>query len=334
MGFQQAGFDVRLGVDNNLASVRTFEHNLHARAESFDLFRVGGGRIMEAAGLYEGELSLLLGCPPCQGFSALGDMVMDDERNILVHKFVNIVLAARPTFFAFENVPGLEERDYYYGRMLRKLTLHGYKIQRQVVDMRDYGVPQRRYRLVTVGCTDRKMMKDFHFPPPTYGPDIGNGRWRRWRTVREEIGDLPRLAPGQRSKIPNHEVGRHNELMMNRIRSIPKNGGSWNSLPDDLKYSCHQRGNAGFHDILGRMCWDEPAPTITTGCCNPSKGRFLHPRQNREISVREAARLQTFPDSFIFPDSRTDATRQIGNALPPRFARILGERIAMALEQR
>ncbi len=286
---------------------------------------------MEAAGLYEGELTLLLGCPPCQGFSALGDMKEGDERNTLVHKFVEVVLTTRPLFFAFENVPGLEEHDYYYGRMLRKLGIGGYRICRQVVDMRDYGVPQRRRRLVTVGCSNRDLMRRFCFPEPTYGAELGNGRWRRWKTVRDTIWDLPRIGAGCKATIPNHEAGVHNALIMERIKKIPKNGGSWSSLPDNLKYKCHQKANTGFKDIMGRMSWDEPSPTITTGCCNPTKGRYLHPRQNREISIREAARLQTFPDEFIFPDSKTDACKQIGNALPPFFARKIGERIAMAL---
>lgn len=331
LGFQQAGFEVKLGVDNNTSSLSTFSRNLRAKTEEFDLFRVGGQRIMESAELYRGELTLLLGCPPCQGFSALGDMREDDERNQLVHKFVNIVLTTKPLFFAFENVPGLEEQDQYYGRMLRKLIIGGYGIERQVVDMRDYGVPQRRKRLVTVGCSDRKLMKRFIFPIPTYGSELGNGRWRRWETVRNAIEDLPRIGAGCKSKIPNHGAGVHTALIMERIKKIPKNGGSWTSLPDDLKYECHRKENAGFKDIMGRMHWDEPSPTITTGCCNPTKGRYLHPRQNREISVREAARLQTFPDDFIFPDSKTDACRQIGNALPPFFARKIGERIAIVL---
>jgi len=328
LGFKQAGFNLRLGVDIDVASLTTYTNNIKSKTFVSDLFKSGAEEILDKSGLMSGETTTILGCPPCQGFSSLGTMDEEDPRNGLVGKFVDVVAGVRPDFFTFENVPGVADHDKYFGSMIRRLQRRGYSLKFTVVDMRDYGVPQRRARLVCVGGRDKKAMKRFHFPEPTHHV-TGAGGLRNWATVRETISDLPEIRPWESSKIPNHKVGRHGPLISERILHIPVNGGSRSDLPKRLQYGCHSRTD-GFKDVLGRMNWDEPSPTITTGCFNPTKGRFLHPEQDREISMREAARLQTFPDTFIFPEATTIAARQIGNAFPPLFAGLLAERIKTA----
>ena len=331
-GFSDAGFDVRLGVDVDSRNTSLFSENLGANAVPMDLFESGPEEILYAAGLSKGEADLMIGCPPCQGFSSLGKMKSNDERNELVGRFGDIVAGVKPRFIAFENVPGIRNHPVYFIPLTRRLQRLGYKLQYRPLDMRDYGVPQRRTRLVCVGSRDERAWRAFDPPSPTHSEIPMYGK-KRWATVRDAIADLPPLKSGERSDIPNHEAGTHSDSIMAKIRAVPKDGGSRSDLPESMWYDCHKKGGkaAGFKDVLGRMAWDEPSPTITTGCFNPTRGRFLHPEQDRAISIREAALLQTFPMSYKFSPYKTVAAVQIGNALPPRFAGILGKSIYDAL---
>jgi len=212
-----------------------------------------------------------------------------------------------------ENVPGLAENGRYF--VFRKgLESLGYHVKWDVLNTVDFGVPQRRRRLVLLAS----MLGE-----PAFAPKATS-----YRTVRQFIG---KLTPPERSRDPLHNYSiQRSKKVTDLIRRIPRNGGSRMALGLKDQLPCHQRLD-GFWDVYGRMAWDKPAPTITGGCINPSKGRFLHPRANRAITLREAALLQTFPKTYRFPldKGRYPVALLIGNALPPEFIR----RHAIALRE-
>jgi DNA (cytosine-5)-methyltransferase 1 len=213
-----------------------------------------------------------------------------------------------------ENVPGLAE-DIRLSRAIGRLERAGYSIVSNVLDAADYGVPQRRRRLVMLGILDGEV---FQAAPATQKP-----------TVREAISHLPR--PHQSDDALHNHGEQRTDRIRKRIASIPPEG-SLTQLGPAEQLACHRR-SSGFYDVYGRMRWDQPAPTITGGCINPSKGRFLHPQQDRAITLREAALLQSFPADYLFPLDRGKyhAATLIGNALPPLFAQHQAQALASAL---
>jgi DNA (cytosine-5)-methyltransferase 1 len=257
-------------------------------------------------------IHLLAGCPPCQGFSSVRrlnrDEPIQDDRNNLILEYVRLVTALKPYTIMMENVPGLIKYDLF-DKAILELKNAGYEwIDYKIVNVRDYGVPQNRRRLVLVGSRlgEINVAKEINIT----------------RTVRDAIGHLP--IPSK-SKDEAHKIfPKHNPEVQERIRLTPKNGGSRKDLPEKYTLKCHKRKNVGFNDIYGRLRWDDYSTTITGGCLNPSKGRFLHPEQNRCISAREAALLQSFPSTYQFPPDtpRTNLALMIGNALPPNFSYI------------
>jgi len=329
IGFRSAGFKIKLGVDNDQLALKCYSKHLEVPTLAADIMTVGADDILNAAGMEGFGPDVVIGCPPCQGFSRLSRVGEADPRNALVERFAAMVEGLGPKFIAFENVPGLDGKSHFL-EMTSMLSDIGYSLVKREVEMEEYGVPQRRRRLVCVGTNDPEMAARYRFPLPYYGE--GNGRGLPKATVRGAISDLPTLLAGGSSGIRNHAAPVHGDLMTRRIAAVAHDGGSRSALPKELQYGCHLRNpGAGFRDVLGRMSWDAPSPTITTGCYTPSKGRFVHPDQDRGITMREAARLQTFPDSFIFPEERTLAARMIGNALPPLFAFKLGRSIMRVL---
>jgi DNA (cytosine-5)-methyltransferase 1 len=226
-----------------------------------------------------------------------------DERNRLIYDFLRFARVLRPKSIMLENVPGLGEGNRIK-RFCDALTRLGYNWEQRVVNAADYGVPQRRRRFLLLASRVGAVA----LPTPT----------AQASTVREAIGDLPvpKKSDDTLHNLPEQRAPHVRAL----IRQIPKNGGSRSSLPKSLQLDCHIRSN-GFYDVYGRMSWDDVAPTITSGCTNPSKGRFLHPTQNRAITLREAALLQTFPTSYFFSLKRgkEHVAAMIGNALPPRM---------------
>lgn len=272
-----------------------------------DIRRLSPQKVMRRLDLEPGELDLLAGCPPCQGFSTLrthrrGSSVKD-ARNGLVAQFARFAEALLPKALMMENVPGLES-DRRLGLMLRRLERLGYQLTAGVLDARDYGVPQRRRRLVILGARGAAVT----FAEPH----------AQMRTVRDAFAGL---AEAGRSGDELHDHGeRRSAAVRELIDDIPPNGGSRRMLGPERQLPCHRRLE-GWFDVYGRMAWDQPAPTITSGCINPSKGRFLHPEENRAITLREAALLQSFPGDYRLPLTRGKyrAADLIGNALPPRF---------------
>jgi DNA (cytosine-5)-methyltransferase 1 len=319
VGLKAAGFEVLGAIDNEPLAVEAYRANHpEVRVWKGDVAALDPVKLVAEIGIGPGELDLLAGCPPCQGFSTIRtrrkSINVPDKRNRLVAHFARWAELLQPRALMMENVPGLAD-DIRLRRLVRRLERAGYGVTYGILDAADFGVPQRRARFVllaTLGMT-------VPFAPVA----------RSRRTVRQAIG---RLALPERSTDPLHNHGEiRSTEVRERIAAIPAEG-SLRLLGKEHQLECHRRTN-GFYDIYGRMAWDEPAPTITGGCINPSKGRFLHPEQNRAITLREAALLQSFPPDYKLPLDRGKyrAAELIGNALPPRFVERHAGQLAKAL---
>jgi len=310
LGLKQAGFHVVWAVDEDSLSVETYRINHpEVLVRETDIRRLDANEVRSELGLARGELGLLAGCPPCEGFSTLrtlnGSKRVTEAKNDLVLEFLRFIHAFEPRAIMLENVPALAN-DERFAVLLQDLSAMGYRAEHRILNAADYGVPQRRRRLIVLA--GRSSAIPFAVPDPNR------------RTVRDAIGGLRGVG---RSGDPLHDLRAHRKVSVRRlIRSIPANGGSRLALGETKQLACHRECD-GFRDIYGRMAWDETAPTITSGCINPSKGRFLHPSRHRAVTLREAALLQTFPGDYVFSLRRGKyaVADLIGNALPPEFVR-------------
>ena len=330
LGLRQARFRVAAALDVAPLAIESYRMNFpRVPLVLADIRDVRGADLLRTAGLAPGELDLLAGCPPCQGFSALRtkwrQSAVEDDRNDLILEFLRLVRESRPRLVLMENVPGLA-RDALFSRFVEGLRELEYGVDSDVLDSADYGEPQRRRRLVLVAAQGTQ-------------PQIVQGASES-RSVRDAIGTLTERAG--RSGDPLHDHGeRRAEAIRAIIEAIPKDGGSRADLDEEDQLECHRkaavRGDGWGRDCYGRMAWDKPAPTITGGCVNPGKGRFLHPEENRAITLREALMLQGFPKNYRLSLSRGKyaAAELAGNAIPPAFvkaqARVL-RRIPAATE--
>lgn len=285
------------------------------------------------------KADVVIGGPPCQGFSLLNKNKKADPRKQLWRPFIEVVLRSGAEVFVMENVPQLKDSPEHED-IVREAERHGFEIASDILSAADYGVPQRRHRFFIVGCTftDPKCV----FPPKRthYNPSNGiirslfrlNGEHvdnpEPWRTVKDVIGDLPEPKGTEIRRAEDPPLDLHfgrnpTALSMKRYRAIPKQGMNRFTLQEvapDLTPACWIRKTSGGTDLFGRLWWDRPAFTIRTEFFKPEKGRYLHPVKHRPITHREAARLQTFPDSFKFCGSKIEIARQIGNAVPPLLA--------------
>ncbi len=256
------------------------------------------------------KIHLLAGCPPCQGFSSIRRLnrmePVSDDRNSLIMEYVRLVKAIKPLTIMMENVPGLIHYDLFKKAVDILQNDLKYHVEYKVVNVKDYGVPQSRRRLVLVGS----RLGEIKVAPPV----------KDKKTVRDIIGNLP--LPKESEDALHKIFPTHTPKVQERINLTPKDGGSRKDLPEKYILECHKGDNIGFNDVYGRLRWDDYSTTMTGGCLNPSKGRFLHPEQNRNISAREAALLQSFPPNYIFPVDapRSNIALMIGNALPPKFS--------------
>src|SRR5690348_5946174 len=311
LGLKQAGFKVLGAVElDPLAAVTYTRNHPEVTVWNTDVRGLRAKAIMRKLGLKRGTLDLLAGCPPCEGFSSLrtlnGGRRVIDRRNDLILQLLRFVRVSRPKAVMMENVPGLM-RNKRFSVFRRRLERLGYRCNVAVLNAADYYVPQRRCRMILLAGLGTQV---------PFG-----GVARSHRTVRDAISDLAHTTNSRRDRLhrPMERRGRRVESM---IKAVPKNGGSRADLPPRFRLKCHQTCS-GFKDVYGRMSWDDVAPTITSGCVNPSKGRFLHPSKNRAITLREAATLQTFPRRYFFSleKGKFAAAEMIGNALPPEFVR-------------
>lgn len=316
-GLRDAGFDILSAVELDAASLASYRLN-HPDVDIVgrDIRRVDPQELIAGHGIGPGDLDLLTACAPCQGYSSLNTKrKRDDERDDLVLDVLRFVDALRPKTVAFENVPRLGSQERF-GMFVDRLRMLGYGVRFGVVDAADHGVPQRRRRLLAMavaGVPD----DDVRWPVPD--PE--------GRTVRSAFADLPELG----TETLHHDRV-YPDVVLERIRHIAKPGGSRDSLPPHLRLACHDRiRSSAATASYGRMLWDEPSPTITSRCTVPSCGRFIHPDQDRAITLREAARLQAFllnqfgePYAFDLTYGRGAVARQIGNAVPVALAQAIG----------
>lgn len=329
-GLREAGLEIALGLDNDVEAARTFGANF-AEAEFVcaDIEAVPEESFDEIVGLWEDHPLLFNACAPCQLFSRQrrGDAARDDRRLGLLNDVLRFVGRHRPELVLAENVPGLRDGSVGRGIFLqftRALTELGYHTDHSVVRSQDYGVPQRRARLMLLAS----RLGPVEPPVRTHGPGTEQPSYA---TVADWIRDLPEISAGEsHSLVPNHRAARLSPLNLQRIRATPP-GGGWRNLPPHLLPDSRKSGFTGFTDVYGRLRWDSPAPALTTRCISYSNGRFGHPEQDRAISVREAACLQTFPLDFVFVGNLNSQARQVGNAVPALLAQQFGEHIARHL---
>jgi len=317
-----AGFKVIGAVDSDPVSVDTYRIN-HPEVHTWkrDIRELSLSEVKRKLGMSTGSLDLLAGCPPCQGFSNIRThrscVEVSDPRNDLIFEFLRFVKGLEPRAIMLENVPGLAENGRFK-KFCNRLRKMGYVVNYRILNAANYGVPQRRYRLICLAGRNNKI--DF---AESVSPK---------KTVRDTIFDLP--EPGNTGDLLHDLPEKRTEKVMSIIRRIPKNGGSRMDLGYHDQLPCHKRCN-GFKDIYGRMKWDDVSPTITSGCFNPSKGRFLHPEQDRAITLREAALFQSFPKEYKFSiiGGKNKLGSMIGNALPAVFIKSHATKVAEYLSR-
>lgn len=321
LGLRQAGWDVTVAFDHDPVSVDTYRRNLGQHTHLLDAESVSGEDLMRLANLSPGECDLLAGGPPCQGFSLQRRGARQDPRNRLSMLFLQWVKDLRPKAFLIENVPAITT---VRGREVLQAVADtvadlGYGLNITTVNAVDYGAAQNRRRAFIVGMSDQR---EFQWPP------VSQIR----RNVRDAIGDLPSppLDGSCHPSVPNHyREARLSAKNIARIRAVPE-GGNRLDLPEHLWLECHKTGHRHL-DTYGRLAWNQPSGTITARFDSFTRGQFGHPVEDRSITLREGARLQGFPDNFIFLGNREEGARMIGNAVPPPLARSFGVALAAQL---
>ena len=335
LGLQRSGFDVITGFDLDPVCIRTLRQNPHYVGHQVHQADVRGmldGYLLKTAGIKRGELDLLAGGPPCQGFSIQRTTGTDeDARNLLVHDYGDLILEVLPRFFIIENVPGIggARGREVLALFVSRMKSEGYAIHQTVLDAQDFRVPQRRRRFLIVGeLSPESSDVCFQWPKPKVGPPV---------SVRDAISDLPSPpADGaEHPDYPNHRADRLSPLNRRRMEALQPGEGRVN-LPDDLLADCHRVSAevVGHRNVYGRMEWDDVAPTITARFDSFTRGKFGHPTETRSISLREGARLQTFPDDYVFTGTKVEVARQIGNAVPVLLAESIGRSVASTLRRR
>jgi DNA (cytosine-5)-methyltransferase 1 len=321
-GLLEAGITVSAGIDiDEQAEYAFVKNNPGTQFLCWDVARKNYPSIER---LFDTDkVRLLAGCAPCQPFSRLTNGRSEHLAWDLLDNFGRFIVGILPELVTMENVPELADRGRdVFNRFVRTLERQGYFVDWRLVRCVEYGIPQARQRLVLLASR--------------LGPiSVPEGSYRcpsQWKTVRETIGNLPPLASGEEDpNDPLHAAALLSPLNLERMRATPHDGGTRRGWPDHLVLACHRRETGrSYGSIYARMWWDKPAPTMTTLCTGIGNGRFGHPEQDRAITLREAALFQSFPRTYEFWPrerklNRKAVGRMIGNAVPPRLAKALGE---------
>lgn len=344
LGFKRAGYDVLMAIDNERSSCETYDRNFpDAEVRNLDVRRVDWSALLVEKNLVAGELEVLIGGPPCQGFSSAGKRFWDDPRNDLLKSYVGALEAIRPKWFVMENVEGLltMNNGEYLLCAIDAFVRLGYQVRLEKVYAHEYGVPQRRKRVIIVG---NNLGIDFQFPVPT--TPISGAIFRDSRNTFEvAVGDLPRpvVIASHREATNTFPQGHYfipqTGLNKQRIQALLP-GQTMKDLPGELQHDSFKRRafrrvkdgmptdrRGGAPSGLKRLIASEPSLTITSA----STREFVHPSEDRCLTIRECARLQGFPDGFEFFGSAADQIQQIGNAIPPLLAEVFARHIRQNL---
>ena len=320
-GLIDSGINVVKGYDLDYKASETYEkNNQNSRFFSMDITKLKRKDLIDGIDR-KNNYFLLAGCAPCQPFSLINQKeVSKYGRKNLILKFGKLIRETIPDFVFMENVPGLvnSKGKKIFKKFLSILKKEKYFYDFKILNTMDYGVPQRRKRLVLIASKHSEVK----IPEETHGDSEEKLPFMKLKGILKKY---PRLKAGKKNPlVPNHKARGLSELNINRLKLIKKNGGSRKELPDKFILKCHAN-HKGHGDVYGRMSFEEVSPTLTCKCTSISNGRFGHPTQNRAISVREAAAIQTFPDNYIFYGNMSENTKWVGNAVPVRFAKIFGE---------
>lgn len=317
-GLEQAGFRILASVEIRPEARLTYSLNHEGTRIYEDVRKIDPHELLTYFQLKPEDLDLLAACPPCQGFSSIrtkNKQTATDERNELIFEVARIVEILRPKCVLIENVPRLLT-DYRLTEFKSHLANWGYEFSEGILDAQDFSVPQRRKRMILIASLYGKL----ELPKPH----------RKKLVVRDFLKGLP--DPEGHHRIPLHRLKQKlSDLVLKRISCIQHNR---SELPDELALKCHKKYPKGFRDVYGRMDWDKVAPTITRASHNPSKGRFVHPSENRGLTLYEAKLLQGFPRSYKFPVSLGigKIASMIGEAFPPPMARAQAKHILQKLD--
>ena len=327
-GLIQAGINVVAGFDLDPTCQYAYEHNNHVPYHIRNVREVLGGELNK---LYNDNTTrVLVGCAPCQPFSQMrfkmGRANINDEKYNLLLEFGRLIEETHPDVISMENVPQIRETDVYR-EFIALLERNHYRYNAQVVYCPNYGIPQTRRRFVLVGS----QLGQIELIAPTHNPQNVH--------VRDFIADLPALEAGAvNPDDPLHRSSALSQINLQRIRaSVP--GGTWHDWPEELRCACHKKDSGTtYASVYGRMTWEQIGPTITTQFYNYGTGRFGHPQQDRALSLREGAILQTFPRDYDFVDPERgfvmrDISRHIGNAVPVRLGQVIGLSIIGHLQE-
>ena len=323
-----AKFEIIEGIDNDQHCARTFETMVGAPCDRADILEIANSEAALAAKMASWQLErfdkiLLVGCAPCQGFAAHRKSFMeDDPRRNLFEAFCRIAAVVQPDAILMENVPDLFSAGHWphFAAGRERLAKSGFEVRAGIYNLAGFGLPQERFRAVVMAFRAAFVLPAAPLHPGEY------------RTVREAIGNLPKLASGEKdARDPMHVASKHRPSTLEILRQIPKDGGN---RPVGVGPACLDRTRAthgGYTDVYGRLPWDKPSVTITARCRTPSCGRFAHPEQDRGLTTREAALLQGFPPDYLFSGPFDDGFKQVGNAVSPLVAQRLGEFVAAQL---
>lgn len=326
-GLKKAGIQIRAGIDVDKSCKYAYEKNNSAKFIGQSVTEIHGNLIKNF--WKEDEVKVLVGCAPCQPFSTYSNKVKNKEEGDkwkLLNEFGRLVKESKPDIISMENVPNLSNKDVFQV-FIKSLNELGYKVDFQNVYCPDYGIPQKRRRLVLLAS----KLGNITLIPPTHTKN-------NYRTVKDSIGDLEPLKNGEKSKKDLlHFTSKLSDLNLKRIRASKPNG-TWEDWDKDLWLECHKKKSGKtFKAVYGRMSWKEPSPTITTQFYNYGTGRFGHPEQDRALSIREAAILQGFPKDYKFVEDKNEIAItklgvHIGNAVPVDLGFVIGKSIIKHLE--
>lgn len=328
-GFTQEGFDVVAGFDIDDSCKFAFEYNNRSTFLKKDIRKIDPVDIIS---LYKNRnRKILVGCAPCQPFSNLTKkQSITSEKWNLLYEFSRLIEQVQPEIISMENVPQLKK--FNDGKIFEDFVSHlkkqGYCVNHYLIFCPDYGIPQKRKRLVLLAS----KIGEIEIIAKTHTPN-------NYVTVHDTIAHLEPIEDGGYSENDLlHRSSKLSELNKQRI-SVTKEGGGWRSWSDDLILDCHKKETGkSYGSVYGRMKWNEPAPTMTTQCTGIGNGRFGHPQQDRAISLREAALFQTFPESYQFFSKKSEfrptiIARHIGNAVPVRLGQVIAQSIKIHLEK-